>query len=237
MKKSVYILLIGLLLCGGVGAQDSTKVSFLTGFDLVNRYVWRGAQFSDSPNLQPYMSVGFGGFSLMGWGSYAMGKNYAEIDLFLSYNLKGVTLSVNDYFNEQDTALWTTNWREWDRAYTGHLVEAQLSYTTSGENHPLTLTASTLIYGADLDDAGEQRYSTYFEASYPFSVKDYELSITAGGTVTSDGFYSSHAGLVNVGVQAVRDIKVNDNFSIPLSLSLVYNPENDDSFMVLMLSF
>ena len=239
MRKILIIAACALSIVGTTTAQEAeSSVSFETGFDAVSRYIWRGLQFSDSPNVQPYMSVGYKGLSLTGWGSYALGNNYAEIDLYLSYTTHGLTLSLNDYFTEDETDLSSTNWRNWKAEETVHLVEACVSYTTLGENHPLTLTASTLIYGADdLDETAEQRYSTYFEASYPFALDDYEFALTLGGTATDTGYYASHAGVVNVGVAAVREIKVNEHFAIPLSLAMIYNPENDDSFFVLKLSF
>lgn len=238
--RKILIIAACVLSCAGFATaqEEESSFSFETGFDAVNRYIWRGLQFSDSPNLQPSMSLGYKGLSLTGWGSYAMGNNYAEIDLYLSYTTHGLTLSLNDYFTEDETDLSSTNWRNWDAEETIHLVEACVSYTSPGENHPLTLTASALIYGADdLDGSAKQRYSTYFEASYPFAYQDFDFALTLGGTATQEGYYASNAGLVNVGVEAVRRIKVNDHFEIPLSMAIIYNPERDDSFFVLKLSF
>ncbi|PZX17411.1 hypothetical protein LX69_01460 [Breznakibacter xylanolyticus] len=236
-KKQLSLALAFILIPLFSPAQDSTKVSFDGGFDMVSRYIWRGLQFSDSPNLQPYATFSYGGLSLMGWASYATGKNYAEIDLYLSYSTKGLTLSINDYYNEDETNLSATNWTEWRKDYTGHLVEACLTYTTPSDKHPITITASTFIFGYDRDDEGQQLYSTYFEAAYPFIINDYNLSAFAGATLTDNGFYASNTGFVNVGIQAEKDIRITEQFSVPLNLSIVHNPQNDDSFFVVKLSF
>jgi len=99
MKKFVLFISLCLISVGSMG-QEESNVSFDAGVDFYSRYVWRGLLFTDAPSIQPYMSLTKGGFTIMAWGSYATSKNYAYIDLFLSYTTGGLTINLNDYFTE-----------------------------------------------------------------------------------------------------------------------------------------
>ena len=230
-------ILIGIMIClSSVHGQEESKTSFGAGVDVNSRYVWRGLLFSDAPNIQPYMSLGLGNFTAMAWGSYATSNNYAEIDLFLSYNVGAVTFNLNDYYSEDEKNMSANDYTQWTDSITTHLIEASIVYTIPSEKFPLSLTASTFIYGADLDANKEQNYSTYLEASYPFKIDDYDLSVFCGGTL-SNGYYADGAGLVNLGMSSSRSLKITETFSVPLNLSLIFHPKNKDVFFVAGVSF
>jgi len=216
-------------------AQDKSNYELSTGVDVCSRYIWRGLMFSDAPNIQPYMSVSWKGLTLMGWGSYATSKNYAEIDAFLSYKTHGLSINVNDYFSENEQDLRSSNYTQWHDTLTAHLIETSIDYVLPIEQFPLKLTASVFVYGADLNTQKKQNYSTYFEACYPIKKGDYDVSLFAGAT-TKRGYYASDAGFVNVGVKASRNIKITDTFSIPLGSSIIYHPQNKVIFFVVSLS-
>lgn len=229
-------MLLGLLLSYIVPyAQEDAGLCFDTGIDLKSRYVWRGLMFSDSPSIQPYMSVTWKGFTAMGWGSYATSNNYAEIDLFLAYSVGGLTLNLNDYYSENEADLAANDYTEWNREITSHLIEASIVYQLPLERFPLQLTGSTFIYGADLDEHGDQNYSTYLEASYPFSFKDYECSVVLGST-TSQGYYAGDAGIVNLGINTSHSLKVTAFLEVPVNMSLIFNPSYKDVFFVVGIS-
>lgn len=235
MKR--FLLIISLL-CSIylVKGQEKDKLLFDAGFDLYSRYVWRGLLFSDAPNVQPYMAFNWKGWTLMGWGSYALSKNYAEIDLFLSWSAGCLTLNLNDYYTENEEDLASVDYDNWRRSGTGHLVETSMVLDGTGKKIPLIFTASTLVYGPDFSDRRNQNYSTYFEVKYPFKMQDYDLSIFAGGTVNK-GYYAAGAAMVNVGLQSTHNIAINDEFSIPTNILFILNPEHKDVFLVLGISF
>ena len=216
-------------------AQEKAKVDLNVGLDIVNRYVWRGLQFSDSPNLQPYASVSYGGFSFMGFGSYATSKSYAEVDLIAAYTFKGLTFSVMDFYNEEED-LSMNDYFDWKRATTAHLVETSLAYELPVEKLPLVFTASMLVYGADLNQNGNQNLSSYFELLYPFSFKDYSLSAFVGATANK-GYYAEKPAVVNTGLSLERPIAVSDSFSFNLNTSFIVNPRAEDVFLVVGLTF
>ncbi|MFO7864639.1 MAG: hypothetical protein R6U85_11600, partial [Salinivirgaceae bacterium] len=58
--------------------------------------------------------------------------------------------------------------------------------------------------------------------------------VGAGDEVyTTDGEF----GIVNVGIGASKEIKITDYFSLPLSGSVILNPESESLFMVVGVSF
>lgn len=235
MKKVISTLTI-LLMVVSASAQEAKTLDFSTGVDLYSRYVWRGLQFSSAPNIQPYATLTWKNLSLMGWGSYATSQNYAEFDLFLSYNLKGVTLSLNDYYSEDETDLTSNDYSEWGDTLTSHLIEFSASYQLPIEKFPLKILASTFVYGADLNSENKQNYSSYIELAYPFTAGDYELELFSGYAL-NEGYYSTSSSFVNVGFKATRAIKITETFEIPFNTSLVLNPANDDVFFVVGFSF
>ncbi|MBI9064695.1 MAG: hypothetical protein JEZ14_22105 [Marinilabiliaceae bacterium] len=235
MKKIVLMFSLCLISLGSMG-QEESKVAFDAGVDFYSRYVWRGLLFTDAPSIQPYMSFTKGGFTAMAWGSYATSKNYAEIDLFLSYTTGGLTFNLNDYFTEDERDMASTDFTEWRDSLTNHLVEASIVYTLPTEGFPLVLMTSTFIYGADLDSDLNQNYSTYFEAKYPFTYNDYDMAVFIGGTL-SKGYYANDAAIVNLGFNAGYPIKVTDSFSLPVNMSLILHPYNKDVFFVVGVSF
>lgn len=172
----------------------------------------------------------------MAWGSYATTGGYAETDLFLSYSVGNFTLSVNDYFSEDEFDMASTDFTEFKRDTTAHLIEVALAYEAFAESFPLTLTASVMAYGADLNSKGNQNYSTYFEVAHPFTYGGYEFSWFVGGTFNK-GYYADKAALVNLGLKTTYNLKISESFSLPVSTSIITHPYNRDIFMVVGVAF
>jgi hypothetical protein len=236
--KKIFLLIsfCGLLLVSK--AQDAplneSPLSF--GVDLYSRYVWRGLEFSDAPNIQPWASISWKGLTLMTWGSYATSKDYAEVDLMLSYAMNNLTVGVNDYFNPKINGVYY-DYTNWTDSITPHLVEAYVTYQLPFKKLPLLFTASTLIYGsADRNANNGGNYSTYLEVSYPFTTGNYNVNVFAGATV-NEGFYASKAAFVNVGAKAARSIAITDKFEVPVNLSLTFNPEAKIVYFIAGFSF
>lgn len=216
-------------------ADDSPKIKLNIGVDLVSRYVWRGSLFSDAPNIQPYASVTYGQFTLMNWNSYAVNKNYAEVDFFLTWQPGRFGITLSDFCGLVEPKDSVYNYFDYNNKTTSHAFESTVFYTIS-ESFPLKLTAGVFFYGLDKNEEGDNNYSTYYEVSYPLQVTDYNLNFFAGGT-TDAGYYGTKAGLVNVGTTIQKELKVTPSFTIPLSLSLSANPVNKYAYAVIMISF
>lgn len=261
-----FMVLTGLMLVSATGAnaqlQDENKAeektgseaAFSVGTDLVSRYIWRGADYGNSPAIQPAVAFSVAGFKAGFWGSYGVCQysqrindstvanmgNYAEFDMYVSYTLKGVTLTLCDYFLPDPSNPNTGNkYFNFNNATTGHSLEASLSYA-GPENFPIQLYAGTFIYGADKgkDAAGtygagsENNYSTYFEAAYQFNVKGFGVKPFLGGIPFGSSMYGPYAGVINTGLTVSKSIKITSDYALPVFGSVITNPQAQSVFLV-----
>jgi hypothetical protein len=218
--------------------DSSNKVSLSFNADLVSRYIWRGLPLSLNPNIQPYASIAFKDFSIGAWSSYALSKPYAEVDLYLSYTASLFTLTLNDYYseNEDDSVHNYFKWNNSNDEITPHALEGVITYNGT-ESLPLSISAATFFYGNDKDTSNNKNfYSTYLEMAYKLSVNDNEVKLFAGGTINK-GLYANKAAIVNIGVSISREIKVSNTFSLPVFTSFIVNPYAKDVFFTFGMTF
>jgi hypothetical protein len=192
------------------------------GADLVSRYVWRGTDFGNSASVQPYLSVGFAGLEAGAWASYpitAAGAN--ENDLYLSYAVGPVGITLTDYYFPGDTSIVKFgNYSDEGN----HILEGSLSFEMSG----FSALAAVNLYGDYYEDDNgklKQRNSFYLEAGYEVFNKD-DISVTAFAGVGNEVYVTNEdgdPGLVNLGVTASKG---------NLSASYIINTEADVSFLV-----
>lgn len=137
------------------------KSPFGLGLDLQTKYIWRGMEMmaqESSPVLFPSVNYSWNGLFVYAMGGYAVNGEYAEVDLGISYTLKGFTLGFNDYYyptvdSNKDNYFGGEN--------TGHWLEATLTYAP--EKIPVWITVSNFFYGADkyVDDNGRKNRLTH----------------------------------------------------------------------------
>jgi len=232
--------------------DDQSKLTLDFGADVVSRYVWRGTQFGgNAPSIQPALSVGLRGFELGAWGAYSLsGQNYGqEFDLFLSYTFLNemFTLTVSDYYFPDDSLEY--NYVEWNRDATGHILEGTVAFNGT-ENLPLRFLAAFNFYGNDAitlnDDFSKKgiQYSNNIELGYSFAVNSILCDAFIGGTLSNPnidkgeaGFYGTGPGIVNIGLTASKDIAISDKFSLPVTASIITNPQAESVFFVFGFSF
>ena len=239
MKASSFIIKITILLFAfsvkGY-ASDSLKVDLSLGADVVNHYVWRGLMLSNSPSVQPSMSLSYNGFSLGTWASYSINPaDFQEVDLFLTYTTGNFTVGVNDYYNPTDSLWKKDKYFNLRSKSTLHTLEPFISFSEIGGTH-FSFGANVFAYGNDKGEDGKNLFSSYFELSYSATVKDYEVVFFGGGTPRK-GYYAGKAAVTNVGVTLSKDIEVTDKFSIPCKGSFIVNPDTQNVFLVLSVSF
>lgn len=252
MKKysfiSLTIIALGLLISSESYAQnDSAKTEnpISISCDLMSRYVWRGTDFGGSPSIQPGIEYSKFGFALGAWGAYATNlPGIQEADLYLSYTFKEMfSLTITDYYFPDE--LTDYKYFDYDDKTTGHILETSLSFNGT-ENLPLSLMVATNVWGADAtkinDDGttGNLQFSTYAEASYSF--KHFDLFVGCNLTAVDrakgeSGFYGDYMGIVNLGLTTTKEIEVTQKFSLPLTVSLITNPQAQKIYLVAGFSF
>ena len=206
MKKFYALIVFVLLTVSAV----SVRAQFSTGVDLYSSYVWRGAKFGNGPAVQPYVDYSTGGFSVGAWGSVCASDDEGfEMDLYASYGFDfGLGLAVTDYYFGGG---WTTG--------SMHYFEPALSFETGN----LSLTGAYMI-GDGVADA-------YAEVGY--TVGSVDLFVGAGnGQYTSDGGFM----VCNVGLGTSKEVKITDDFSLPVSGSVILNPSTGGFFIVVGIS-
>ncbi|MCF8367482.1 MAG: hypothetical protein K9G76_00475 [Bacteroidales bacterium] len=234
--------LIFILFAQSALGQD--KLTLDPGADLVSRYIWRGADFGNSPAIQPYMELGCGGFAFGAWGSYATNDaNFQEADLYASYTFNDIfTVLVTDYFFP-DASVANNKYFQYDYNNTGHVFEGAVSFNGT-EKIPVSLLVATNFAGADARTVDNTlQYSTYFELGYSAAINETNLDFFLGGTPTKpdsdkgeSGFYGPHEGIINIGIKAEKEVQITEKFALPVNVSVITNPQQQNIFFVLGIS-
>lgn len=240
-----FVLTVSLaLFLSAQSLMGQNKLTLNPGADLVSRYIWRGADFGNSPAIQPALELSYGGFAFGAWGSYATNDaNFQEADLYASYTFKDVfTIMVTDYFFPDGTAS-SNNYFHYNYDNTGHVFEGAISFNGT-ESIPISLMVATNFAGADARTADNAlQYSSYFELGYSTSIHETALDIFIGGTPTKpdsekgeSGYYGPHEGIINVGVKAEKEVQISEKFALPVNVSVITNPQQQNIFFVLGIS-
>jgi hypothetical protein len=224
MKKLIFVLAV-LAWTDSIKAQDN--LNFSVGADLVSSYVWRGT-YQTKAAFQPAAGLNMCNFSLSAWASTEFVGPQKEVDFTVGYSVAGLSLAITDYWWSGEQAY---KYLKYDDK-TAHYWEGSLSYVLPMKSFPLSLSINTMFAGAD-KKAGEDKnnYSTYIEASFPFTIKDVNLSASLGGT-PEEGLYASQASVVSISLKASKEIKITDSFSLPVFGQIILNPNQEDIFFV-----
>lgn len=228
----ITVAILSMTLPSVVKAQDKLEVSF--GADVVSRYVWRGEDQGSGASVQPELSFAWKGFSLTAWGSTSISElEPKEFDITLGYEIGGLGIAVTDYW-------WAGEGSPYGHYSDSHFYEAEVSYHF-GEKCPLTLSVATMFAGADkkANDPDKQNFSTYISAGY-------DISLPAGVTLTPLIGFTPHRSLYSngkkgalseVSLTASKEIKITNNYSIPVFVQAIAAPAYDQTYLVFGVSF
>ncbi len=218
-------ILATFLVPDSIYAQEEEKNSpFSAGVDLVSSYVWRGLKYG-GPALQPYIEFGTRGFVLGAWGSFGIGpveEAVNEADLYTAYSFDfGLCIGLTDYYYQGSPYF------RYGTDSASHTFEGNLGYKIGGFS-----IAANCIFNDARNGAGSQGGDLYFEAGYSFT--HFDIFIGAGdGWHTSDGEFN----ICNIGVGTNKEIKITENFSLPVSGQVILNPEAEEFNVVVGISF
>lgn len=236
MKK--FILSV-FALAAVVSASAESKLEVSGGADLVSDYVVRGLDQGAGASIQPNLTFSLGGLSIGAWGSTSL-TNYdsKELDFILGYEIGNFSVSFIDYWWDGKVNSIDGSGPKYFNAGL-HYGEVTLAYTLC-EKFPLTLSASTYVYGDDKTRDGDQAYSTYLNVSYPFSIKEFDLGVGMGFATYKYGVYGiadDRSCITDISLSASRDVKITENFSLPLFVDVILAPAYNDAFFIIGMSF
>ena len=227
---SIIVISIVLVPLSAIYAQDEEKESPISiGADLVSRYVWRGTDYGASPSIQPYIEAGFGGFAIGAWGAYTTNlPGVQELDLYANYTINDIiTVGVIDYFFPNEILGY--DYYELRTDSSNHVIEGLVSFNGL-ENLPLTA-----MFGVNL--LYDSNNSLYFELGYSFSILDIFLAAGNGIYTVEDTGEPDKFGIVNLGISASKEIPITDKYGIPITASLITNPNAKQIHLVFGISF
>jgi hypothetical protein len=149
-------------------------------------------------------------------GEHASGQTY-ELDLYASYDFGPFALTVTNYTFPTATGVYDTASYE--------LFDGDMEVTASTSLGAIGLTVG---YFTDLE-------ALYVEAGT--TVGGMNLAIGYGSDGDGAFYAGGESGLVNVSLGGSKDIKITDDYSLPLFGSFIYNPDAEAAFMVVGMSF
>ena len=208
----------------GLAQNDSiSNFSWSADIDLMSRFVWRGQQYGTGPSIQPGLSGTWKNLTIGVWGAYEIVESETqETDFYISQTAGPFTFSIWDYWSYSETG--STNFFNYSENTTSHVLEAQVQ-VSGNEKLPFSLLGSYLFYGNDPSK------SIYLELQYARNLRDTELVLFAGYQAKGN-YYAEHAAFVNLGCTLSKPIALTERYSVPLSLSLVVNPDRQSVQLV-----
>lgn len=228
MKKArlFSVFLLAMFVSVYVNAQELS-----VGADFVSRYIWRGLEAGDNlPAIQPSIELGYEGFVAGIWGSSpisTVASIGSEIDFYLGYsyaieNGGDVSLTATDYYFTDAGNKFSS----FDTDGSGaHTVELALGYS-GPETLPVSLILAVNVHN-------DEDNSLYAQIGYSIPIKDVTLDLFAGMTPGGEDveyYGTQNFSVINLGLTASKEIKVTEDFSIPVFGTWVYNPDQEISY-------
>jgi hypothetical protein len=225
MKKPflciAWLVVLLTISIGQSKAQDEgTDSKFNIGADIYSNYIWRGSKYGTGPAIQPGLTFTTGGLTLGVWGSFDA-RGYTETDPYISYSFPfGLSLGFTDYYYPGLPVF------DVSKSDGSHAFEINTGFEKDG----FTLSANYILNEAG--GAGSAGGDMYFQAGYAFTY--FELFVGAGdGWHTSDGKFN----VCNIGLGTSKEIQLTEKFSIPVIGQVILNPQREQLYIVVGLSF
>ena len=232
MKRYKYFMIIVLLMAVNASKAQETggKIETTIAADVVSQYIWRGQDLGDV-SLQPTLGLEYKGLSLTAWGNVGLSnaEDAKEIDLILAYTLGGFNIGVTDYWTNdgQDSR---ARYFKYQAHETNHVFEANVGYDFGVAN----IQWYTNFAGNDgVNNDDKRAYSSYFEVSAPFRLATCDWTATVGAVPFATDFYETTGfAVTNLSLQATKDIRITDTFSIPVFGQIAANPRTQKAYLV-----
>lgn len=231
--KKIVLLAIGLVASATTYAQETVETTISS--DVVSSYIWRGQDLG-SAAIQPTLGVGYKGLSLSAWGSYSIADpaDTKEFDLTLAYTLGGLNIGITDYWFNAGGLDPDGRYFKYDAHGTNHVFEANVGYDFGFAS----VQWYTNFTGNDgINKDGKRAYSSYAEIAVPFKLATVDWTARAGAVPYCTTFYGTTGfAVTHLSLQATKDIKVTDAFSIPVFGQVIANPCTQKAYLVLGLT-
>lgn len=222
-------------------AQDTVEPEL--SIDFLSHYMWRGTD-KGGITIAPTAKLNWKGASLGLMGTTGIeSKDPKEVNIMLGYKFGMFNVGITDYWTSGKDLMGNNIYFEWNAAKNGHQLEANFGVDFGF----LSLQAYTIFAGNDfkyksLEDTekrtnGDQAFSTYIEAHFPFYWQGLDWDVRAGVTpfksacyVESDGtmmhknyFYADGPAVILASARATKRFEIGE-VKTPVFAELHVNP-------------
>ncbi|OXG08450.1 hypothetical protein BC749_104157 [Flavobacterium araucananum] len=214
-------------------SKEPSRLNFNIGLE--TSHLWRGLIINPSMTITADIHYALDkkqNFTVGFWGGNGFDGKYTEVDYYVQYKHKGLTVGLWDLFNT--TNVIHPEVFNYDKNTTTHLIDLRSSYRFSPQ-FPLRVEADIILYGNDRelnsDLVYKNRYSTYVELGYPL-LKNEQITLDAyvGTSFSLDGksnLYTTNPdnslNVVNTGLKASKDITILQ-YKLPVYAGIMWNP-------------
>lgn len=223
---------------------EEPEPKFTAAVDVVYPYLWRGIRYyGDKVAFQPYM--GYAVTDKLSVGVWATtnfsnaADAYNEFDWSIAYQITPIVkVMLSDYY-------WpaTKNNPDWERSSyfdysegSAQSLDLSVLFDFSDKGIPLDFQWNTFIGGGDYkyDADGNvdgRAFSSYAEVGYTHTIEKIGVDIRpfVGAAVINGGYYGTDANgepgftFSNVGVNVAKEIKISENYSVPVFVRYTNN--------------
>jgi hypothetical protein len=220
--------------------EAAPLVTLDAGVTLASRFIYRGLNLGEAPQIQPRLSLYAENFELSLWSSHPFaqpadqnvatprGNNYREVLFWARYDIDlgeagTLTPYVQNHYNPNVGKLFDFD----DDGEGAHVLQAQLMY-----GGPDSFPVDALVGYAFYNDPGR---SVYLEGGYTFDAGVLDVRAFAGGVVGKspfNGVDEDEPAITNIGLAASRDLALSETYSVPVGVSFIFNPYLEDAYAV-----
>lgn len=226
MKRTLKLFVFMVAALSATGSLSAQEWS--AGADLVSTYVWRGQRLAGT-SFQPSVEYSVGGFAIGAWGSYGFDNDGAEADLYTGYTFSlgesaSLGISLTDYFFPSiGGALQPGGY------FNAHNHTFEPALTVGVGNFSL-LGAYAMQSTGEAGNDGATGF--YGELGYSFG----NLSLAVGA---GEGAYSlsTDINVVNISLSYTKELKITHDFTLPVTGSVILNPNTEQFYAVIGISF
>lgn len=234
MKRIKTVLCASLLALASPLLAPHAGAQVSVGADILSRYIWRGVDYGNSPSFQPTLALTIGNLRLGTWGAYSVagsGTPFAEHDLWASFDIPTSVGTFSALYTDYYYPSAGLKYFNFEGEGTGaHTLEVGIAYA-GPEAVPLTVKAYLNVHN-DPDK------SAYVELAYPVALESVGLNFFLGTSMGKSVWYGTQqAAIINVGITASKSVTVTESFSLPVSASFIVNPDLEQSYLIVGMSF
>ncbi len=215
LKKGLFCIMF----MAGVMAE-ATHAQVGMNMDIMSRYVWRGADFGNSPSIQPEITYGYGGLEIGSWAAVATTGNPDgyEVDWFANYTFEtgsgDFSLYLIDYtFPVPGTGDYFSS--------EAHFLEAGAGVSELADT-PLSFFGGMFL-------TNDEDHSIYLELAYDLKAVGFVLGMTPSESAM---YGTSGPAIIHTGITAGKALHFSESLEIGLSTSIILNPHSEDLFFL-----